>query len=243
MTDLVHDEPFRVRAGEIGPGGLLRLPALCDWLQEAAGNHAVELGYGSDKLLAEGLTWVLSRLSLRVFRLPRWRERATLTTWPSGARRLWALREFRLTGEGDDPLALATSGWLIVKVATKRPSRLPAEVHELARRAPARILEDPFEELPLPPGQEQGPSFRVGRYDLDLNAHANNVSILRWLLEALPAAAEAPFTLEAEFRGECFEGDVLLSRRDGSCAALFRQADGREVARAVYSPKPVSARM
>ena len=234
----VWRETFRVRAGEMGPGGLLRLPAFGDLLQEASGNHATALRYGTDLLLTEGLTWVLSRLHVSLHRLPAWRDEITVETWPSGVQRLWALRDFRVVDAAGETLAVATSGWLVLKVASKRPIRQSDDMVAFANRTPPRTIADPFDELPGPaPSAAGGPTFRVCRFDLDLNSHANNVSILRWLLEALPEGLVAPLTLEVEYRGECFEGDVLVGRvdTDGPGAfrvALVRQADGREVARA-----------
>jgi len=81
----VHRETFRVRAGEVGPGGAMRLPALLDLFQEAAGNSATSFGWGSDALLAQGKTWVLSRHHLRLHALPAWREDVAVETWPSDA--------------------------------------------------------------------------------------------------------------------------------------------------------------
>jgi hypothetical protein len=102
-------------------------------------------------------------------------------------------------------------------------------------RLPA--LFDFFQELPAPENGVLGTPFRVTRYDLDLNGRANNVAILRALLTALPAAAAPPLAFEADFRGEAFEGDVLLARvEEGSDATrvlLSRERDGKEVARAV----------
>jgi acyl-ACP thioesterase len=84
-----------------------------------------------------------------------------------------------------------------------------------------------------------GTPFRVTRYDLDLNDHANNVAILRALLTAPPQAAAPPLTFEADFRGEAFEGDILLSRvaeASGLTRVLLsRESDGKEVARAVIA--------
>jgi medium-chain acyl-[acyl-carrier-protein] hydrolase len=235
----VWNERFRVRATEIGPNGRLRLPALCDWLQETAGNHAVHLDFGTDHLLEQGLTWVLSRLTLRARTLPLWRSEATVATWPSGVHRIFALRDYRVTDGDGAEIARATSAWLVVKVDGKRPVRPPAEVVRFAAFAPARAVEDTFEPLPEAPPGATGPSFRVGRYDLDLNSHANNVAILRWLLESLPCdAGDGPgLVVEAEFRGECFLGDRLAARVVEASPgtfhhALFREGDGREVARA-----------
>ncbi len=235
-----YGEAFRVRASEIGPGGTMRLPALLDLFQEVAGTNATALGWGSDALLADGKTWVLSRFHLRLAALPAWREEIRVETWPSGVHRVFALREFRAMGEDGRPLAEATSAWLLVSVPSKRPLRPPPEIEAIAAGMPPRVIEDLFEPLPAPgPTAVPGPATRVGRFDLDLNAHANNVAIFRALLEALPATPP-PFDLEAEFRGEAFEGDFLEGRTDGNGpsrrAALVRVADGREIARAILSP-------
>jgi medium-chain acyl-[acyl-carrier-protein] hydrolase len=243
----VWRENFRVRASEMGPDARLRLPALFDLFQEAAGNNAAALGWGSDVLLARGQTWILSRLTLSLLALPAWREDITVETWPAGVHRLWALREFRVARADGTELARATSGWILLDVAKKRPLRQSPDVAEAAKTSPPRLIEDSFEPLAVPEdgaamrsGAVPGTPFPVTRYDLDLNAHANNVTILRALLTALPNAAAPPLTFEADFRGEAFEGDVLSARvqetPDATRVLLFKESDGKEVARAVTRP-------
>lgn len=238
----VWRESFRVRASEMGPDARLRLPALFDLFQEAAGNNAAALGWGSDVLLARGQTWILSRLTLRLLALPAWREDITVETWPAGVHRLWALREFRVARADGTELARATSGWLLLDVAKKRPLRQAPEIAEAAKTSPPRLIEDAFEPLAAPPDEAGAPgmAFPVTRYDLDLNAHANNVTILRALLTALPRAAAPPLSFEADFRGEAFEGDVLSARvretPEETRVLLFKVRDGKEVARAVARP-------
>lgn len=237
---LVLRERSRVRANEIGPDGAMRIPALLDLLQEAAGNSATELGWGSDALLAKGKTWILSRFHLRLRALPSWREEIAVETWPSGALRVFALREFRAARADGSLLAEATSAWLLVAVPSKKPLRPPPEIAAAAAAAPPRLIEDAFGPLEAPgAGAAEGARTRIGRFDLDLNAHANNVAIFRALLEGLDPMPP-PFELEAEFRGEAFEGDVLVPTSDGSGGArrvaLSRASDGREVARAMMHP-------
>jgi acyl-ACP thioesterase len=85
----------------------------------------------------------------------------------------------------------------------------------------------------------RGTPSRVTRYDLDLNEHANNVTILRALLTALPRAAAPPLTFEVDFRSEALEGDVLLARVQEVAGAtrvlLSRETDRKEIARAVLA--------
>jgi medium-chain acyl-[acyl-carrier-protein] hydrolase len=238
----VWREKFRVRASEMGPDAHLRLPALFDLFQEAAGNNAAALGCGSDVLLARGQTWILSRLTLHLAALPAWREDITVETWPAGVHRLWALREFRVAGADGTELARATSGWILLDVVKRRPLRQSPDIAEAAEASPPRLIEDSFEPLAAPEetvGVAAAP-FRVTRYDLDLNGHANNVTILRALLTALPSAAAPPLTFQADFRGEAFEADLLSARvqetPDETRVLLFKESDGKEVARAVARP-------
>ena len=241
---VVLREVTRVRASEIGPDGSMRLPALLDLFQEAAGNSATDLGWASDALLAQGKTWILSRFHLELRALPVWREEIAVETWPSGVHRVFALREFRASRADGTLLAKATSAWLLVAVPSKKPLRPPQEIAAAAAGAPPRVIDDAFAPLEPPvPGAAEGPRTRIGRFDLDLNAHANNVAIFRALLEGLESAPP-PFALEAEFRGEAFEGDVLVPRSDASGGArrvaVHRASDGREIARAMMHPTQVS---
>ena len=205
----------------------------------SAGNHAAALGWGAADLRLRGLSWVLSRLTLDVDALPAWQKEAVVSTWPSGAHRLWALREFRLSDPAGAVFAKATSGWLIVRLDSKRPSRPPEELAPLSAAFPPRLIDDRFDDLVSPSATAGGPSFTVRRFDLDLNGHANNVALVRWLLESLPperGSLALPLRTRIELRAECFEGDLLKARvdREGGVVrhSLVREADGREVARA-----------
>ena len=65
--------------------------------QEAAGRHAVYLGFGYDDLIKSNTAWILSRVHVEFVDTPKWREDITLTTWHKGLHRLFFLRDFLLT--------------------------------------------------------------------------------------------------------------------------------------------------
>ena len=119
-----HRETFRVRCRETDRNGLLKLSSWFDFLQEAAANHAARLGVGLEALSERGLLWVLSRLHLSICRYPAIGEPVTVETWPNGFRRLFAHRQFRLTGEDGGELAVASSAWLLLSAEKLRPVRL-----------------------------------------------------------------------------------------------------------------------
>lgn len=238
----VWSENFRVRAYEVDATAKASVSAVANWLQEVAGNHATALGWAMDALQAQGRTWVLARLHLRLGRLPAWREDVRVSTWPAGVHRLFALREFRIEEQSGRELGVATTGWLLLDLTTRRPVRSLEEVEAFARNAPGRVLADPFDRLPEVESPESERTVGVRFSDLDMNRHANNVSVIGWALDALPdevVLGSSPAELEIEFRAEAVRGDhiiVQVQRTSGEPATflhrLLRESDGREIARA-----------
>ena len=69
----------------------LKPTSFMDLAQEAAGQHAVHLGFGYDDLIATNTAWILSRVNVKFIDAPKWREDITLTTWHKGLNRLFFL--------------------------------------------------------------------------------------------------------------------------------------------------------
>ena len=238
----VWEQRFEVRAYEVDLRGRLATPTLCDWLQEAAGQHARALGWAIEELETRGLTWVLSRLHLRLEARPEWGSVVRLLTWPAGVHRVFAVRDYRVIEEGGGEVASATSGWLLVNLASRRPTRPPAEVETMAKAAPGRALIDEFARLPSVEAGEPVAEFTARYSDLDVNHHVNNVALLRMVLDGVPdstLATRVPTELEVEFRAEVTLGDTLearvarLGEIDGCYVhGLVRASDGQEVVRA-----------
>jgi medium-chain acyl-[acyl-carrier-protein] hydrolase len=238
----VWTESFRVRAYEVDATAKASVSAVANWLQEVAGNHATALGWAVDALQTQGRTWVLARLHLRLGRLPAWREDVRVSTWPAGVHRLFALREFRIEEQSGREIGVATTGWLLLDLTTRRPVRLPNALEDIARSTPERALADPFAKLVEVDNAEMAKTFEVRFSDLDMNRHANNVSVIAWTLEALPeevVLGGSLAELEVEFRAEAVRGDhvvVQAQRVSGEPASflhrLLRESDGREIARA-----------
>lgn len=177
MKDLqpppTHRETFRVRYRETDRNGILKLSSWFDFLQEAAANHAARLGVGLEALSERGLLWVLSRLHLAIRRYPEIGETVTVETWPNGFRRLFAHRQFRLTGEDGGELAVASSAWLLLSAEKLRPVRLeqlPVTLPPNAEKPDYFPLEA---KLPEPETPECF-DVRIRPTMEDVNGHLNN---------------------------------------------------------------------
>ncbi|MEM9665419.1 MAG: acyl-ACP thioesterase domain-containing protein [Bacteroidota bacterium] len=238
---LTWTDTYTVRAYETDPSGEASVLTLCNYLQETAGSHAEALGVVYDPEGDPPYAWVLSRLTVRVRRSPRWRERVHLETWPAAHDgRLYADRAFLLRDDDGHPLLHGLSAWLVFDLARRRPVRLPAEIRALQfpdRALPVALPED---KLPLPEAPTHTASFEVRYSDLDVNRHTNNVRYLAWAIETLPKDLHTSHRLtEAtlDFRAETVQGDrvdATATVHDAPDGALrvahgLRLASGREV--------------
>jgi acyl-ACP thioesterase len=249
--DLVWSGAFPIHTYELDPWQRLAVPALLGFLVEAAGHNADALNFSIPQLASRNLTWMLSRLRLRLREHPGWRAGLTVETWPSGLDRLFALREFRLYHEGR-VIGEATSAWLLIDSVRRRPVRPGNAADWSGMIHPERALAADLEKLPpFPdPGDAARQAELVVRYaDLDVNLHATSLRYAEWILESLPAEllrASVPVGLDLDFQNEAGAGERLLSRSaplDGGSFAhsLVRLADGVEVARARTSWRPASS--
>ena len=141
--DAVWNESMVVRSYDVGHAGVLKPQVILQFFQEAAGNHATHLGVGYEALRTLGLVWVLSRVKVEIAGLPAWGDEVTLTTWPKGTNRLFALRDFRMSARGGDVMVRGTSCWLLVDVRSMRPRRI-----ESLPRFPLNDTEHAIEESP-----------------------------------------------------------------------------------------------
>jgi acyl-ACP thioesterase len=251
-VNLVWSGDFAIHTYEVDPWSRLAAPALLGFLTEAAGHNADALGFSILQLAARNLTWMLSRLRLRLREYPGWRDSLTVETWPSGLHRLHALRDFRLR-RGGRVIGEAASAWLLIDAARRRPVRPEAAVDWSGLIHPERAFAAELEKLPPFPAPEEGArqaELAVRYCDLDVNLHATTPRYAEWLLESLPAEllrSSALCALDLDFLNETGAGERILSRSapvgGGFAHSLVRLADGVEVARArsVWQPAaPVS---
>jgi medium-chain acyl-[acyl-carrier-protein] hydrolase len=236
---LSRRESFAVHTYEVDAFGTLAVPALSGYLSEVAGLHAGELGVGLDALMARGLTWVLLRQRIENPIPIQLGDGIEIETWPSGIERLVALREF-VVRRGGEEVARATTQWLVLDVATRRPVR-PAEVLEArfpreARPPAVPLAHGKLADLRAWDFQKR---FHVRYSDIDANLHVTNTSYVAWAIEAVPRdlwQSSRLASVEVQFLAETHHGAAILSRvatvGDGALAhAIVREEDRKELAR------------
>lgn len=226
---------FKVRSYECGANGRLTLPSLCNYLQEAASVHAYELGFSKINFDAAGghISWVLTRLVVRMARYPEWNDEVTVVTFPRGGRKIVAWRDFILRAADGTELGRASSEWMIIDLSTRRVVPIPADVFTCLDPALAPVLgPEPFTPRLKYPGGDgaRALTFTAQRSHIDLNGHVNNVHYIEWMLEPLADGAQ-PAEMEIVFRSETLAGDEVKVETCAADGATFHRVyapDGRD---------------
>ncbi len=241
-------QDFRIRGYEVGPLGRISVQTLFNYMIEAATNHAMHLGVSVTDLFAQGQTWVLTRLHLRVERFPAWPGAVRVDTWPSGRQGLFATREFRLSAceERDDgaDIGIATSSWMIIDQKSRRPIRVPVHFDKFSDLERGRVITSDFPRLTDVERCDVVRFFQVRRSDLDINRHVNAVRYLDWALEIVPPAIWQECELrelEIAYRAESLYGDRVRAccqveqEESGHCVMhkLLHEESGKELTRLV----------
>ena len=214
---MIHQEKFTVRSYEMDVQGVASVPAICNYLQEVAGNHATELGVAVDHLFRKNMTWVLSRLHVKVFRFPFWREEIKIETWPSGRQNKFAIRDFLIFDQKHNILVKASSSWMIINLNTQKPIAMPEFMDAIRLPDRKRAIDDSFPKMSIPKNPNLERSFDVRLSDLDINQHVNNVKYIEWALESVPLDVwkeKILSELEISFRAETMYGEKITIKTE-----------------------------
>ena len=226
--------PFKVRSYECGPDGRVTLPNVCNYFQEAASLHASSLGLGKGDFAAAGenISWVLTKLVVKMTRYPVWEDEVTVETFPRGGRKIVAWRDFELKDAKGETLGVASSEWMIIDLATRKIHAVPEKVFAAndPENVPVLGLE-PFSKFRFPDEADCRPLLHLTaqKSQIDLNGHVNNVHYLNWMLE--PCASRCPAEMEIVFRSETLAGDevrVETAASDGLTYHRVFAPDGKD---------------
>ena len=183
----VHTESFQIRANEVDTAWKLRIPSLIHIMQEAAWNNSEALGASVKDLQKKGISWVMTHMALEINHLPRHRDIVFVETWPSGSRRSFVYRDYRIYNQHKELIGQASSSWLVLDLKSRRMSRVPLDMESIIQ-VPEGCTPLPRVEGKLPDAQAETSKkqFPVRWHDLDPNNHVSNSYYFQWAIESLP---------------------------------------------------------
>ena len=191
----------------------LKPSAFMNLAQEAAGQHAVYLGFGYDDLIVSNTAWILSRLNIKFLDTPLWRDEITLTTWHKGLNRLFYIRDFVLTDKDGKERVKATTSWLVMNLENRRLVRDPKLV-DMDGICTDNAIETPADKVQMPKDieAEYVMDHRVSYSDVDTNGHTNNAMYMQWAMDTVEyeiASTRPVKEVTINFNHETKAGDIV----------------------------------
>lgn len=198
---------------------------------EVATEHANNLGIGFRKMTPEGVGWVLSRLTVEMYRYPSFNERYTLTTWIETWNRHFSVRDFMVTAPDGSVSGYARTVWMVIDLSTHASvgtSALDFDTGLISSR-PCPVGRQK-RHARLPPQLSGSYIFRYT--DIDFYGHVNTTRYVELLLNQFPLSRyehshvrrlEVAFQHEARF-GERAVIDIAESG-EGRYALTLRRDD------------------
>jgi medium-chain acyl-[acyl-carrier-protein] hydrolase len=181
--DLTTTLNFTVTSAETDMYARLRLGAMVNYLIQAASDSADRLGFGYGGIRRQNLFWVLSRLTVEIYRPVKWHEDVEVETWPKTVERVLYLRDFIVRDSEREIIARSTSGWLAIDLETRRIKKIEGiEAEHFTHLKDKHALPDtPGKIHPVDGGEKF--EIRAGYFDIDLNGHVTTTRYIDWMMD------------------------------------------------------------
>jgi medium-chain acyl-[acyl-carrier-protein] hydrolase len=190
----------------------IRIGALVNLLIQSAISSAENLGFGFKGLQQQKLFWVLSRLTVELYKPLLWGNHVEVETWPKDVDGLLYLRDFQVFDKKENIIAKATSGWLAIDLVTKRPKLIDGLQGEMFVQLKDR---NALHELPVKlNGVADGDIFEIkSTYcDIDLNKHVTSTRYIDWMIDTLPIdflRTHYPTKFSVNYMKETMPGETI----------------------------------
>lgn len=210
--ELVLQYSFNVTTADCDMNARLRPGGLVNYLVLAAINSADTLGFGYTGLRGQQLFWVLSRMTVEIYKPLKWYDTAVVETWPKDVNGLLYLRDFVVKNQHDEIAAKCTSGWLAIDIQSKRPRKVEEKFGYIFDRMKERHA---LKQLPEKLGPvTTGKSYEVKStwFDLDVNKHVTSSRYADWMVDTLPMdflRNHYPTRLSINYLKETMHGETI----------------------------------
>jgi len=162
----------------------LSFVALTNFLQDAAASHAIRLQLGYNDLQKQRLAWVLRQMRVETSRRVAWGDTLTIETWPRQPDRLFAYRDFLVRNGKGEEITKATTSWLIIDAEKRKHILMDPAMFDHYNFREQQVFDEPLRSLPKVKEAEKVFEKTVHFTDLDMNDHVNNVTYIRWIMDA-----------------------------------------------------------
>lgn len=208
----IYEKKYALNYFDFDKNYKLKPTTLMNFLQDISTLHfGVRTAHLSETELP-GL-WVIVEWQVDIFEMPDSVMDLTVKTEPNYFRKFIAYRRYEIDDNKGRQLGQAISKWAYIDPMTRKQINIPKllndvfEVEENCEK-PGKIE---FEEMH---GATLDEMTRTSVYsDIDVNHHVNNVTYIKWAIDALGSDLLDHYrlkTLKVSFKREVFEGEEVI---------------------------------
>ncbi len=206
----IYSMDARVGFEECDSNLTMKLSDFLKYIIRTAGFHYALRGVSHKMMYDHGQIFVLSKLNLKIEKLPSYSDKITVFTWERKNESVYALRDYEVRNEKGELLGSATSNWIIINPHTRsilRPSAFDlCEYRPLEKAAGCKPCGKikPDTECPIIDKRQ------VRLSDTDANGHLHSAFYAYFVTDALSSPTkQTPKEFEINFVKEACAGDIL----------------------------------
>lgn len=210
---MVYTTRVRVNYYDCDTENRLKISAAMKYMQQTSSEQLEALGCSVEKLYEEGMVFLLSKMCIRIHRMPVCSEELIVGTSPVTPRGARFVREFTIETLQSERLISAMSLWLLVHPESRKIIRPKSFPYTLDFQ-PSNLTEV-IDDIPFPKGEgesEKVLSIPVRYSQMDVNRHVNNTVYADFVCDALPydeLTGRGLETLVIGFQNEARYGDMV----------------------------------
>lgn len=213
---------------DVGFDGKAGVPEIMSLFQRALTFHTFELGVDFESVKKNhNAKWFISSAHIEIFKAPKIHDEVIVKTWPLSPSAVRFPRAFVLKDSGGQTIAAAYTEWCTVDCDSGkllRSSVVTLPIDEYLEDVPVK-REGKIEQKPTFPVYSK--TVRVS--DLDINAHVNNVSYIRFALDAFSTKELDTLdikTFDIDYKTQTFEGDtVTIEKSEDNLCLVGKNGD------------------
>lgn len=158
-------------------------------LLNAADFHSNDRGYGVNYLNSVNKTWVLSRLSVELDKIPAIYEDFVVETWIDSVMRYFTNRNFKITNKDGYVYGYGKSIWAMIDTTTRQP----VDILKISNETISEYLETDYanpikksSRVKLDDDLKLQQSILTTYSDIDINGHVNSIKYIEHILDLFP---------------------------------------------------------
>ena len=178
----IYQEKIFINSNDVDDHFDLKISTIFKYLQQVSTNHSELIGLGMKDTVDKGMFWVITRMRVKILKMPHMLETLTVTTHPGNMMMFLFPRFYEVYNESGELVILASSVWALLDINTHKVVTKPLE--EGFDYEGTSLSED----LPTPGKVIFDKLIKIEdrkvRYnDIDLNRHLNNTKYIDYIID------------------------------------------------------------